>query len=285
MFDYNTITRGNQLTMYFKFKSKNEAIAYHKLTNAEMGSVIFADDGTPSSLNEEVMYQYDLWCKRPERKVGKLVSIAGRSLDQLMSMYEELLIGAFLLQKEDMDTTGYEHTIDWLRTTDFYRAPASTQYHESFPGGLLVHSLNVYNKMLYLRVSEPFRNVDLAQATIVALTHDWCKIDYYEPYQKNVKNEKTGQWDKETAYKVNQKGIPLGHGSSSLYLVMKKLPLELTDEQALALRWHMNVWNVADIEKSELQNANTHYPMVYLIQFADQLACTEYPSANTKGES
>lgn len=282
MFDYNSFPIGEALVADFKMKSKNEAIAYHKLTNSEMGSIIFADDGTPSSDNAEVMHQYELWCKRPERKVGKLVNLAGRSLEQLMTMYEELLIGAMIMQSEDSDFSGYAYTIDWLRTTDFYRAPASTQYHENFPGGLLVHSLNVYNKMLYLRVSEPFRKVDLAQATIVALTHDWCKIDYYESYQKNVKNEKTGQWEKETAYKVNQKGIPLGHGVSSLYLAMTKLVLKLTDEQALALRWHMNVWNVADVEKSELQKANSTYPMVYLIQFADQLACTEYPSETDK---
>ena len=50
----------------------------------------------------------------------------------------------------------------------------------------------------------------------------------------------------------------------------------LTEEQALAIRHHMGVWNCADVEKGELQRANQTYPMVYLIQFADQLACTEY---------
>lgn len=35
----------------------------------------------------------------------------------------------------------------WLeRETDFFEAPASTRNHGAHPGGLLVHSLNVYRR-------------------------------------------------------------------------------------------------------------------------------------------
>ena len=44
MFDYNSFPTGEALVADFKMKSKNEAIAYHKLTNSEMGSIIFADE-------------------------------------------------------------------------------------------------------------------------------------------------------------------------------------------------------------------------------------------------
>ena len=40
---------------------------------------------------------------------------------------------------------GAEELLSWLSNSDFFTAPASTQYHGSHPGGLLEHSLNVYD--------------------------------------------------------------------------------------------------------------------------------------------
>ena len=38
--------------------------------------------------------------------------------------------------------------LDWLeQETDFFTAPSSTKYHGAHPGGLLVHSLNVYYRL------------------------------------------------------------------------------------------------------------------------------------------
>lgn len=38
--------------------------------------------------------------------------------------------------------------LGWLeRETDFFTAPASTKHHGAHPGGLLVHSLNVYYRL------------------------------------------------------------------------------------------------------------------------------------------
>ena len=54
---------------------------------------------------------------------------------------------------------GIEKLIDFLEKTDFFTAPASTRFHSSYEGGLLQHSLNVYDCWL---ASEPrpemFRN-------------------------------------------------------------------------------------------------------------------------------
>lgn len=213
-----------------------------------------------------------------ESAVGKPVDIVGKNLEELLECYETLFIGAYMLTQPKSANPeakpGYVSAIEWLRTTDFYRAPASTRYHESFPGGLLTHSLNVYNCMLELHSVPKFNSINIAEATLVTLVHDWCKIDYYEPYQKNVKDEKTGKWHSETAYRAEQRGIPMGHGSSSMYLASRVM--RLTPEQALAIRWHMSRWHVADVEQSELQKANEKFPMVHLIQFADQLAVTNY---------
>ena len=278
MFNYNSIVSDSELTVRFKEAGDNTFVAIDPVGNEEVGKVT-VDGATFEASDDKIFMQYKLWQTRPERTVGKKVEIQGKNMEDLIDIYEELLAGACILsqklQVSPNKPSSYARAIEWLRTTDFYKAPASTKYHESFPGGLLVHSLNVYNKMLDLiQIPEFNRFVSVADATIVALVHDWCKIGYYEAYQKNVKNDKTGEWEKVTAYTVNQKGVPLGHGVTSMFLAMSVM--RLTVEQALAIRWHMGEYNVADNEVNELQKANANYPMVYLIQFADRLSCAEY---------
>ena len=43
---------------------------------------------------------------------------------------------------------GIDNLISFIEKTDFFRAPASTRFHGSYKGGLLVHSLNVYECLL-----------------------------------------------------------------------------------------------------------------------------------------
>lgn len=38
---------------------------------------------------------------------------------------------------------GINDLMDWLGSTDFFEAPASTRFHGSYEGGLCQHSLNV----------------------------------------------------------------------------------------------------------------------------------------------
>ena len=45
---------------------------------------------------------------------------------------------------------GIDNLMEWLENeTDFFKAPASTRYHGSYEGGLLEHSLNVYDRLLW----------------------------------------------------------------------------------------------------------------------------------------
>lgn len=39
---------------------------------------------------------------------------------------------------------GADKLLEWLKSTDFFTAPASTRFHGAYPGGLVKHSLNVY---------------------------------------------------------------------------------------------------------------------------------------------
>lgn len=236
--------------------------------------------------------EYDMFEDRPEYRVGRpVLNIEEHTLEELTDIYLTLLEGITAIKWTAGCKTLDEYKLkyassdaaiaarvkyieQWLRSTDFFSAPGSSRFHDSEPGGLLKHSLRVYNNMLELMKTEKFNKVDVTSAALVALTHDWCKINYYEPYKKNVKDESTGQWHQEDAYRVNQKGVPLGHGVTSMFLVQKLF--NLTPEECLAIRWHMGVWRVCDSEIDELQLANEKYPLVHLLQFADQLALVKY---------
>lgn len=54
--------------------------------------------------------------------------------------------------KNNVHREGLDSLLDWLESTDFYRAPASSMFHCNYEGGLVEHSLNVYNTL----VSSPF---------------------------------------------------------------------------------------------------------------------------------
>lgn len=164
--------------------------------------------------------------------------------------------------------------LQWLETAGFFKGPASTRFHEAYEGGLCEHSLKVAERILELHTCEAFKNVPLYSAILVALVHDWCKIGQYESYQKNVKDS-SGNWVKETAFKTSDNlKSSLGHGVSSMYLISKWVVL--TTDEANAIRWHMGAWRVADSETGELQFANETYPLVHMLQFADQLSIVKY---------
>lgn len=167
------------------------------------------------------------------------------------------------------------YATNWLKTTDFYEAPASTIYHESEVGGLVKHTLTVAYHALKLCALPEFNKVNPEDAIFIALVHDWCKIGYYESYQKNVKNETTGQWEKQVAFRRKDLFYScLGHGVSSMYMAQKFFKLSI--DECCAIRWHMSSWRVVDSEMSELQQANETYPLVHLTQFADQLSLVKY---------
>jgi hypothetical protein len=194
--------------------------------------------------------------------------------------YEMLLAGTVMMLAEqkgvnpDKTIPQIKRTLEWLEGTDFFNTAASTVFHDSEPCGLVYHSLKVYNQIIVLRGLPQFKNCNLAEATMVALTHDWDKIYKYEPYQRNVKNEETGQWEKVLSYRINPRNVPFGNGTASMFVVGKFV--QLSAEAMLAIRWHMGAWNITGEDQKDLNRANAVYPLVHLIQFADQLAITEY---------
>ena len=138
---------------------------------------------------------------------------------------------------------GIDTLIEWLDKTDFKFAPASTQYHNSFKGGLLKHSLDVYYYM-YDFISY-LTYFDLAQDSIIitSLLHDICKIDCYKEDYRNVKNE-NGDWVKVPYYTWDELE-PIGHGDKSVMLIYEH-GVQLTKIERAMIRNHMGFSNGED---------------------------------------
>ena len=101
------------------------------------------------------------------------------SIDENKKIFIDLL--------RSVDRKGIEPLLEYLETkTDFYTAPASTRYHNNCNGGLLAHTLNVYEnfkELLELRKIEMPRE----SVILVSLLHDICKCNYYVLEQRNKK--------------------------------------------------------------------------------------------------
>ena len=70
--------------------------------------------------------------------------------------------------------------LEWLDQSDFFVAPASTKYHGSYEGGLLEHSLNVYDALVKLLTIYPEVQVSEESIIITTLFHDLCKVNMYK---------------------------------------------------------------------------------------------------------
>jgi hypothetical protein len=72
----------------------------------------------------------------------------------------------------------------------------------------------------------------------VALLHDVSKINFYEVYNRNVKNS-SGQWEQVPTYGVREEDNRLVfgiHEENSVYILNQFF--KLSYEEALAIRWH-----------------------------------------------
>ena len=154
--------------------------------------------------------------------------------------------------------------------TDFFTAPASSNNHGAYKGGLLEHSLAVYENLEKL-IQVFSVEVDPNTVIIASLLHDLCKTNFYKADTKNVKNER-GQWEKVPYFSIDDE-IPLGHGEKSALILQQYIML--TMEEMMAIRWHMAGFD--DAAKSyagglSLTNAMNKYPLVAAIHIADLVA-------------
>ena len=160
---------------------------------------------------------------------------------------------------------GADRLLEWLQTTDFFTAPASTRYHCACPAGLVMHSINVYEVMMEKHFDP---ETDSAESfALCALLHDVCKAQFYKVSSRNVKNERTGQWEK-VPYYVIEDAFPYGHGEKSVFLIERFVRLK--PAEATAIRCHMGGFDdAARGGNFSISVAYDKYPIAVKLHLAD----------------
>ena len=109
----------------------------------------------------------------------------------------------FLELLRSTNREGIEDLIKFMEeSTDFFTAPASTRFHGDHEGGLLEHSLKVYEILNEKLKHTPIEmNIPDDTIKIAALLHDICKVNFYKVSYRNAKNE-LGVWEKVPYYTI-----------------------------------------------------------------------------------
>ena len=163
----------------------------------------------------------------------------------------------FLNLLKQINREGMDALIEFLERSDFFEAPASTRFHGNHKGGLLEHSMKVYEILKN-------KTEDSDSVKIIALLHDICKVNYYKIDYRNAKNEQ-GVWEKVPYYTVEDL-IPYGHGEKSVMMLSEFI--KLTPEERYAIRWHMGFTEPKELYGT-IGQAYKKYPIALLVHEAD----------------
>lgn len=213
-------------------------------------------------------------------------------MGEISKQEREAMIEVFEEYLSRVHREGMDRLLDYIRKSDFYAAPASTKCHSSFEGGLLYHSLQVYDCLEKKTSGSEYNvwraqldtdKVDAESIIIVGLLHDICKTYFYGSELRNqktydldkvatadrrqVKHDNNGDfiWETVPVYTVEDK-VPYGHGEKSVMMIEEYIKLKPVERYAI--RWHMGFtepkesWNT-------LKEAIKKYPLVLAVIEAD----------------
>ena len=192
--------------------------------------------------------------------------------------------------KEQIKRPGSAELLEWLGNSTFFQDPASTRFHLSRPGGLVEHSVHVYERLKQLCECEALNNPNFKEPepesiAIAGLLHDLCKIGVYVQEPKNqktydpekvaaanswqVKHDQLGDfiWETVIGYRFEDP-MPYGHGEKSVYIISGFMKLKR--EEAMAIRWHMGPWRKG--EEQDSSKAFDLYPLALMTHLADMMA-------------
>lgn len=149
---------------------------------------------------------------------------------------------------------GIEGLINFLNKSDYFIAPSSTTHHCNYEGGLVEHSLNVYE---LLKEKNARYKLGISKDTVIitGLLHDLCKVNLYKKVDNNDGTFKY-IWDDK---------FPCGHGEKSIIIAQRYI--KLTDEECMMIRYHMGLTENG-VEKS-FYTAIGNNKNVLALHFAD----------------
>lgn len=178
------------------------------------------------------------------------------------------------IYKKNITREGADKLLEYLLSpaSDFFSAPASARFHSSYEGGLLDHSLNVYDCLVEYLNSHAAKDTfgfsySDESIAIVSLLHDLCKVNIYKKGFRNVKDDK-GQWQRVDTFEYDDQ-LPYGHGEKSVYIISGYM--KLTREEAFAIRYHMGYSSERE-DPRNVSAAFEMFPLAFAVHVADSEA-------------
>ena len=188
--------------------------------------------------------------------------------------FKSLLQSVERLSEEDVN-----YLMEDLDGWELFKMPASCRKHSCYEGGLVKHSLHVCEMAKMLRKQILLVRPDLEvllpldSVIIASLLHDVCKAGIYKKVSRRQKNE-IGLWETNSSYGIDYSYLPVGHGEKSVIMLLR-CGLELTEDEILAIRWHMGGWDLP-YQSQEMtgsqKRARELTPLITLIHTADAMA-------------
>ena len=181
---------------------------------------------------------------------------------------------------KNINREGADKLLEYLTSasSDFFVAPASARFHSSYEGGLVDHSINVYECLKSYLDSDRAKDFGFEYSdesiAIVSLLHDLCKVNIYKKGFRNVKDER-GVWQKVDTFDYDDK-LPYGHGEKSVYIISGYM--KLTREEAFAIRYHMGYSSTED--PRNVSAAFEMFPLAFALSTADSEATYFVESKN-----
>lgn len=160
---------------------------------------------------------------------------------------------------EYIQRAGGKELLKWIEEKGFFEAPASASHHGAYEGGLVVHSVNVFRRILSIAEHEQKKTKEYSIETlaIVSLLHDLCKMDAYTKQEDGTYRE--------------SRHFPAGHGEKSVFIILPFM--ELSEEEILAIRWHMGAYDFCAKGGSyDLNNTFNQSRLAVMLHIADMEA-------------
>jgi len=173
---------------------------------------------------------------------------------------------------DNIKREGADKMLEYIRSTDFFDAPASTKFHSNHAGGLCEHVVKVWHrfvKMLEAEYGPEYmkKPENRESAAVIALLHDICKVNCYKTEMRNVKEG--NEWVKKPYYAFDDP-LPYGHGEKSVYMISGYL--RLSREEAMCINWHMGAFDARNSAgKYPVSDAFYMFPIAAIFYAADLL--------------
>ena len=189
-----------------------------------------------------------------------------------------------LIKSIERPNANIDGLIQKLESSDFFKAPASTKYHNAYIGGLVEHSLNVYYNLKSLVDLKGLKGLIPEDSILICgLLHDISKMNFYEVISKNEKvySENGSKfddlgkfdWEQHLAFKIRNaenRFIYGNHEETSEFMVKTYIPL--TVEESVAILNHHGGMGYDSIPIATISDKYNKYPLSSLLHMADFMA-------------